>query len=501
MKTTRSLQLAALLALSSGSLLSAATYSLHITGPTSYRASATNAIANVLTNPVASYSGTNLSLSTTATFTGTIGADTWNIYTYWTGSENAVRATAQASTPYPTFPFLALSNPQSVVIKATAPLVVSGGTSIASPVFDNARPEATLSDAYQASTQYKGTKAGVTYNALVGPTIPGLPPTVIAVQPYEIIASARDSAGNSYTPATYTGKLTTTAGSLNATLSAAIPGLKDGAIIDNPNLRAVTAIQSINGKNVVLSQPALVSGKAIASSFEYNGLSNLSSQLARKTFQTGSAKLSQYTGSNADAGVTVYAIGRSHDAGARAGFVLEAGLDKPGTSVTSLQQYYPLDIDGNVIGLPGAGTTIADVELVPSEKVNGVVYTVGQSGYSSGTLLTKPFLATNGLANSLFISYIGVSDANTAVEKGNAQKVAYNGFYYTAPAVQQGQYTLWDYEHIYYLSSIPAKLKGTVNLIAKQIAVSDGAVAGVLIDANFKAVRTPVAIDGAIVTR
>jgi len=113
----------------------------------------------------------------------------------------------------------------------------------------------------------------------------------------------------------------------------------------------------------------------------------------------------------------------------------------------------------------------------------------------------KVFLATNALPNSLFLSYFAPADAKTLLATGNAQELSYNGFYYSPTAIEQGQYTLWNYVHFYYLSSLSSKLKGTANLIAKQLAAADASVAGVKIDANFKAVRIPATTDGAVVSR
>lgn len=486
--------------------VSAATYDLYITGSNAFRSSVISASANILTNPVASFAGgTSLTTAIQVTYTGKVGADTWNLYFSSIGNEAAIKFTAQTSAPLPTLPYLTLANAQGAVTKGVAPLPPTGGTLAATPVFAQVTPQVTSADSWQASTHYRGSFGGSTYGPLVGPTIPGLPASVVGVQGYKFIASARDSAGNSYLPATFTGKLTTKANSTVATLYAAIPGLKDGALITgNPNIPFGSSIRAISGTSVTLSIPATAAGTRTVTEFSYDGIGNISTQLARKAFTSAGgapAKLSQFSGSNADANITVYAVGRNHDAGQRQNPIFETGIDKPGTVVTAIQQYYPLDIDGKIIGTTGAGTTITDIELVPAEKVNGVSYLVGQSGYDAGGKAQKVFLATNALPNSLFLSYFAPGDAKTLLATGNAQELSYNGFYYSPTAIEQGQYTLWNYVHFYYLSSLNSKLKGTANLIAKQLAAADASVAGVKIDSNFKAVRIPATTDGAVVSR
>jgi len=500
------LRLTALLAVSSVSLLHAVTTNnIYITGPSSFRASAVNAIANILTNPVASFaSGTTINKALQVTFSGKIGNANWNVYTTWVGSEDALLSTSQTTTPLPTLPFLTLAgNTQSAVSKAVAPATITGGTLASSPVYQNNTPNVTLSDEWQASCQFHGTLAGTTYAALTGPTETSIGATIIAVQPYKVIASLFDSSGNSYAPATYAGSLTTTAGSTSATLNSAIPALKDGAILSgNPNLAADTTVQSVSGTSVTLSSPATVTATSVATNFDYVGLSNLSTQLAKKAFTStgGVANLTQFTGSDNDSDIQVYAVGRNHDAGQRAGFVLETGIDKPGTGTTAIQQYYPLDPNGNIIGDTGASTTITSLELVPAETVNGVAYSTGESGYSTAASVVDVFTATNDLPQSLFITYFGISDAKSALA-GNAQELSYNGFYYSPTAVQNGQYTLWSYEHVYYKSGLSSTLKNFASSFASQLYTSDAAVSGVLLDSAFTASRDPATVDGAIVTQ
>ena len=519
MNISKTMKIAALLAASSASLAQASSpVKLTITGSTAFRAATENAIANTLTSPTASYatktgSATTIDMADYVTFTGKSSNTTYNVLLSWSGSESGIAATAQTTAPLPTAQFLTVAdNVQTTVTPAVAPAILTGGNQVGlttggpASVFENDVSNVCMSDGWQASTPFHGTYVGTTYAALTGDDIASTPGvSVIGVVPFEFVASLLDSNGNSYAPAVYTGSLSTTAGSTAATLDSVVTGLKQGALISgNPNVRANTSIQILagGGTSVTLSSPATATGDT-ATTFDYTGLSNISDNLARKTFESAGqsvALLSQFSGSNQDAGISVLAVGRNHDSGTRNAMVLNTMIDKAGTATTAIQQYYPLDPNGLVIGTTGAATTIASTELVPAEMINGINYNQGQSGYSSGGSLAKVFTATNDLPNTLFISYLGLNDAKTALG-GNAQALSYAGFYYSQTAVQQGQYTFWSYEHLYYKSALGSLQKGFANSIANQLATSDALVSGILTNSAFKASRVPNTTDGAIVTR
>ena len=448
MKLSKTLQVAAIFAAASVSVATAAapkSYTLHISGSTAFRGATHNAIANILTNPKAAYIGASLSGASQATFTGTIGVDNWTIQTSWSGSEAGVAAAAQTTTPYPTIAFLSVAgNLETAVTKAVAPAAITGGNAITgTPVLEQAVVDVAMTDVFVASTPFHGTVGGKTYSGLVGANITGQPGAgIVGVVPFKFIATAKNSAGKSYVP---------------------------------------TSV--------------------------YDGLGNMTDSLAKNVFTKQGAVLSQFSGVAADSAVKVYALGRDHDSGTRAAAVFCTGIDKPGTSVTAIQQYYPTDIDGNIIAPGDVTTKIGGVTLVPLSKVNNISYAVGASGYASGGNLAKAF--TNPLdasfKNSLFVTYLSVGDAKTALA-GNAQEMTYNGVVYSPEAVKEGTYTFWAYEHLLYKSTIQnatvsSALKATATKIATQIAKSDAAVSGLVYDSSFHVKRNPNTVDGALVTR
>jgi len=516
----------ALVALSSFGMARATnpvTYNLHLVGSTAFRGSVETAISKILTNPKASFASksgatTTIGKADYATFTGTIGSGIYNVFVSWSGSENGVATVANSAgitQPFLSLPAVAAGNVQSTVTPNTAPATLSGGTQISTngtgtqAVFENDKADACMSDGWQLSTPFHGSVLGSSYATLTGDVIAGMPGTsIVGIVPFKWVASKTDSLGNSYVPATYSGTLETTSGSLTATLDTPNTSIRAGSIVTSADVSFDTTVAAIDptGTTITLSSAASHTADDTAS-FDYVGVSNMTDILARKMFESAGGSpgvAAQFSGSPTDANTTVIAVGRNHDSGTRNCAVLSTQIDKAGTALTLIQQYQPSDSSSVPVGTSGFNGTIAQLNLYPAETINGESYSLGQSGYSSGSLVAACFTATNAATYNgnptIFVSYLSTGDASTALG-GNAQELSYNGIYYSPTAVQNGQYTFWSYEHLYYKSGLNANLKAVANQLASQIATVDASESGLLINAAQLATRVPVTTDGAIVTR
>ncbi len=193
--------------------------------------------------------------------------------------------------------------------------------------------------------------------------------------------------------------------------------------------------------------------KFVASTGFPAGGANMTPQLAQTLYPLGQMPLSQYTGSAADAAITVNAIGRNLDSGTRITALAESGV---GTAAV-VSQFQATE------NTPGS---INAYVPYPRELLLGIdTQVAGNSGYASGGTL-RGFLTDIVSDGSYFVTYLGTSDAaavnaGQVVPRGNAVDMKYNGTAYSAAAVKNGQYTFWGYEHLYKRSGISATA-GTV---------------------------------------
>jgi len=178
------------------------------------------------------------------------------------------------------------------------------------------------------------------------------------------------------------------------------------------------------------------------------GLS-LNNHLVNSIFTLGSASLATATGNySADHAKFLFATGRDADSGTRAVALSESGYG----AGTVVSQY-----------IPTLGTTsITGQALSASTRINGTVHLAGDGGQASGGNLAKSLrYETFAEIAGYYVTYLGKSDANTALTSagagngaGNAVPVAWNGASYFSSgsfndaAITSGQYTFWSTEHI-----------------------------------------------------
>lgn len=381
-----------------------------ITGSTAFRSNASTAIQNIFDAGTLTFayldntSGTGtISNSSAAIFKGNVGGVATTIKTHWSGSEGGIQTVAGPSFTVtyfadstPTLPPPGNKLPNNTVLT------------------DASRPDVAMSDAYQASSKFKGRFRQVNYETL------------------------------------------------NSTVTT--PGLPSGQVV------------------------GVVQFKFVASNSAPAGLTNITSQNARDLFSTGKMALSLFTGVGADETFSIYATGRDFDSGTRLTALAEVGLG----AQANVKQYQPLK--GGVLATTCCGTLDGPpFKIWPAGSVNGVPYGIGNGGYNSGSELTGGIAnATNG--NTAFITYLGLSDATTAIGNG-AHELNYNGIHYSQTAVQEGQYTFWGYEHLYYRDSTPAGIKSIADKVALQIFNIDAPAP------HYNDMRVSRSIDGGTVTQ
>ena len=199
----------------------------------------------------------------------------------------------------------------------------------------------------------------------------------------------------------------------------------------------------------------------VASKGSPTGLSNITPQLAQAVFEKGDAALSLFTGLAADEGMLVFATGRDPESGTRLTTFAESGIGVNSTVVQWLPSV-------------GSGVVASHVQW-PETKVNGIVTVPsGNGGYSSGGSLVTTMQATTAALNGYYVSYMGTSDATSAINNGTGAKaLTYNGVSYSLDNVKNGLYTFWGYEHLMYKNTLTGVQKTVADTLATQIDTVD----------------------------
>ena len=165
-------------------------------------------------------------------------------------------------------------------------------------------------------------------------------------------------------------------------------------------------------------------------------LNNMTDQLHEALWKTGTLPIALFTQDTSDL-TTVIATGRNNGSGTRATILAETRYG----AFTNVVQYNATYAGGRSDAYP-TGKLLAISEF-------------GNSGNSSNSgvreLLTRSAqdLTFGGEAfDGLFVSYLTISDANSAITEG-AQAMKYNGVAFSAANVKNGSYTLWGYQQFY----------------------------------------------------
>ncbi len=244
------------------------------------------------------------------------------------------------------------------------------------------------------------------------------------------------------------------------------------------------------------SPVGIVPFKWVATKGASGHFTNITSQLVRALFGgEGFVPLSMFSGSSTDTATSVYATGRDPDSGTRLTALAETGLG----SQASVSQFRPLmtGTAGPVV-ITGTGSVISSVQPWPDDTYNTtaspvLIATSPNGGYPSGGQLagalgsddTSVSVPSGDPALQCLVGYLGLSDANNTALPGGAIELSYNGVllggnsatnYNTVSSLISGQYTFWNYEHMYFRSGAQtsAAVKSVCNTIAGKIGGAGG---------------------------
>ena len=241
--------------------------------------------------------------------------------------------------------------------------------------------------------------------------------------------------------------------------------------------------------------------------------------LLSQALLSGGMPLFQFTGNIADT-TAVYAMGRDFDSGTRLSELAECGVGVFG----SVQQVIP-----TVTGTAGAaGSTINTLKLWPAATVLGQPFAIGQSGFASGGTLADN-LATPGSATAAtppgadglnfgpghLIGYLGRPDAarackTTTIAGNTAHRLKWNGIAdwnepilangnptsFNDAAIQNGTYTLWEYQSLAYRSTYTGNGKAVADKVAANIITTLASSQGI----QLSTMNVSRAVEGGVVT-
>jgi hypothetical protein len=417
MKSINKMAVAAALALSSAGVASAQTY--HITGSTAYRVADVSAEVSVCggASAKATYYGSSLTGASYSVVTNSSGS--LQFENYFNGSIAGDEALVDGVTKLP-FPTATDYPPTTITAVGTATAGATGGTAEASP-----SNNATLA-------------------------------------PYASTSVSPDMAFSDVTFAT-----------------------ADQIILHSTDK---TSAQP-SGSAVVGIVPFVFICNGTTDVTDLAGLSMDPQKFTYAWSSGASTTLSFFTGVNADEAATVYPLGRDVDSGTRSTALAETGygLTGSGNVLTAVAQYYPYATSSpgtSTTGVVGVDTTLTNPTIqslgpVPAESIDGYSMPSGDGGYySGGNLAVGMSTSFSGLSDTVLMTYLGVSDAKTALGASGTNRqaatlMAYCGVTFSPTAlsaansslIYEGKYTFWGYEHLFSVSSASSEATALGNAL------------------------------------
>lgn len=430
---------------------------IRLTGSTAFRANTHSAIRNILASGhTYAYTGTTFSSANQSIFHGTVGGNPVIIKCSWSGSVDGTNT---------------LSNSVPIAFQPDSVVGTTGGTGSIAAVTtstggaDVSAPNVAMADTFQNSTPFNTNplteiKVGVIgFKWLVNRGWSQIALTVDTV-----------SGSNIYT----TASTASLAAGMTVTGTNIPTASKIGAVIDGTTFTLVDANVGATGNKNAATTSSGNSAIAVAPA----PFSNANTQMLQALFANGRLPLAVFTGNAADETIDVWATGRDPGSGTRLITFAESGIGVSSTVV----QYQPTISSGAVTShIPW-----------PAGTFNGIPYTTGNGGQSSGGNLVTYMTSTTSGINGYYISYMSTNDATTAIN-GGARELSYNGTYYTLDRVRNGQYPFWCYQFVTYRTSIPAPEKAVADTLANQILTVDSPVL-------LSSMRVGRASDGGLIT-
>ena len=431
---------------------------VRITGSTAFRSATHSAIVGLYTNNLTyGYIGGSLGSAGKAIFKGDIGANTnVTIKTSWSGSIDGQLAVVSGDT---SVKYLEEGNALSATLTNGGTANLTDNSSAAGVASDVA-----MLDNFQSSTPYKA------------PDYPTLTVTPVGVIAFKWLVSRGitsqsvnvDTVGSTNVATVVdTSSLAagmTLSGNANIPANAKIGAILDGTtftIVKNSDGTALNATATATGVATTIVTPAPVS--------------NMTTQLAKVLFQTGGVSLATITGNAGDAAQMVWATGRDAGSGTRLVAFEESGVGYNSQVVQFTPTVSSGVVTGHTLAVNGGSVLAAIAANHPNP---------GDGGASSGgtvatalaaatpNALDKDGLAGGDTAQGYYIGYVGISDANTALN-GGAKELTWNGVPYSETAVQEGRYTFWGYENLAYLSTLTGVKKTVSDALATRISTVD----------------------------
>ncbi|MCE0483753.1 MAG: hypothetical protein LV479_05895 [Methylacidiphilales bacterium] len=417
---------------------------VRITGSTAYRAAVHEALLNLLTgisgtgNPQVAYNGSNLAGANQAIFYGEYtpsggSAIPLVVKTSWNGSVGGIKCLTQNVV-------LSQTVSSTAVSLWLADGNITAGTDTAQPGPQSVDPNTFPGGGagilnYKPCTQSNGS-GGTIATTHAGSAISGASTTIGDWEPLnnQVADVGFSDAFQNTTlyPSTNIGATAET-----TTGAGAIVGLVDFIWIKNA---ATTGDQDYAA---------------------WQRLTNVTPNLLKQLYTIGHAPISLFTGNSADyPGATVYAIGRDEDSGTRINAYAEDYFGVNG----SPKQYY-LSALGTSPSTLGGSVTSGSLSLFPAQTVEGTSEPIGHSGFSSGGKVGAEMstVGTDGVGISTrayFVTYIGLDDATSFLNATssvtgyvNGARLTWNGVDFDANGpqkIEQGEYSFWSYEHMYY---------------------------------------------------
>jgi hypothetical protein len=442
MKIAKTIAAAGLFLLTFSTAADAQTY-IRLTGSTAFRANTHNAIRNIMaTGHTFAYTGTSLGSANQSIFQGTYNGNPVIIKCSWSGSVDGTNTVSNSVN----IAFL----PDSVVGTAAGQSGITAVTTSTTPgtAVDISAPNVGMADTFQSSTRFNTnplteTRVGVIgFQWMVNRGLSRLTITVNTV-----------SGSNEY----FTSSTASLAVGMTVTGTNIPTGSKIGQILDSTRFTLVDALAgSVANKNATVTSSG--NSCAAVSPAPFN---NVTPQLLQALFLNGSLPLALFTGNPTDETVNVYATGRDPGSGTRLTAFAETGI---GVN-SSIVQYLPTISSGSV----------ASHVPWPAGTFNGIPFSTGNGGQTSGGNLVSSLTSTTSAINGYYVSYVSVNDAATAVASG-AKELTYNGTAYSLDRIRNGQYPFWSYQFVTYRSSIPTAEKTVADALASQIITTDSPV-------------------------
>ncbi len=429
---------------------------VRITGSTAYRAAVHQAILTLLgSSNQTAYVGSNIAGANNAIFYGSYAGSPIVIKTDWTGSVGGIKALTQN---------LALYCNTST---SNDPTDAPGTTNTISAWLDN-------------SVITSGTLACSAGPQSIDPnTFPGYPNGILNYKPGTAAptppATATATASNAGTQVA--SKVSTSVSAdweaITSPPQVADVGFTDAfqntTLYSSPNLGATGQTVTGYGAIVGIVDFVWVKGAALSTDTDYNAwkdLINVTPNLLRQLYGTGHAPLQLFTPLDTTT-ASVYAIGRDEDSGTR----INAFAENYFGVNSGPKQYYTGNSAPSTYGTQVTSGTLA---YYPGQTVEGTSESLAHSGFASGGQLAAEMSSygTDSITSGsgpgyagpgYFIAYIGLDDATTflnttATTAGNVnyipgQALSWNGvnFDTNGPTkIEQGNYSFWGYEHMYY---------------------------------------------------